>query len=40
MRQRVPLPAPSNPPNVNSLTVKRERTGHLIETDDEVAKAS
>ena len=39
VRHRVPLPSPVNPHNVNYLRVKRERTGHLIETDDEVAKA-
>ena len=39
VRHRVPLPSPANPHNVNYLNVKRERTGHLIQTDDEVAKA-
>jgi GTP cyclohydrolase II len=39
VRHRVPLPSPANPHNVNYLKVKRERTGHLIQTDDEVAKA-
>ncbi len=39
VRRRVPLPSPSNPHNVNYLRVKRERTGHLIQTDDEVAQA-
>jgi len=39
VRRRVPLPSPANPHNVNYLTVKRERTGHLIQTDDEVAQA-
>ena len=40
VRRRVPLPSPANPHNVNYLKVKRERTGHLIETDDEAqAKA-
>jgi len=39
VRQRVPLPSPANPHNVNYLRVKRDRTGHLIQTDDEVARA-
>jgi GTP cyclohydrolase II len=38
VRHRVPLPSPTNPHNVNYLRVKRERTGHLIQTDDEVAR--
>ena len=38
VRQRVPLPSPANPHNVNYLKVKRERTGHLIQTDDEAAR--
>ncbi len=39
VRRRVPLPSPVNPHNVNYLNVKRERTGHLIQTDDDVAQA-
>ncbi|HVO20970.1 MAG TPA: GTP cyclohydrolase II [Anaeromyxobacter sp.] len=39
VHRRIPLPSPSNPHSVNYLRVKRERTGHLIETDDEVACA-
>src|SRR5512144_69800 len=40
VRARIALPSPSNPHNVEYLRTKRERTGHLIETDDEVrAKA-
>jgi GTP cyclohydrolase II len=39
VRRRIPLPSPANPHNVNYLKVKRERTGHLIQTDDEVAQA-
>ncbi|HET6439846.1 MAG TPA: GTP cyclohydrolase II [Anaeromyxobacter sp.] len=39
VRRRIQLPSPSNPHNVNYLRVKRERTGHLIQTDDEVARA-
>jgi GTP cyclohydrolase II len=39
VRRRIPLPSPVNPHNVNYLMVKRERTGHLIQTDDEVAQA-
>jgi GTP cyclohydrolase II len=34
VRRRVPLPSPSNPHSVGYLRVKRERTGHLIQTDD------
>lgn len=30
---RIQLPSPANPHNVEYLRVKRERTGHLIETD-------
>jgi GTP cyclohydrolase II len=40
---RIRLPSPVNPHNVEYLQAKRERTGHLIETDDDVeveAKAS
>lgn len=40
VRRRVPLPSPSNPHSVNYLRVKRERTGHLIQTDDEVARSA
>jgi GTP cyclohydrolase II len=41
VRDRIQLPSPANPHNIEYLRVKRERTGHLIETDDEVqAKAS
>jgi GTP cyclohydrolase II len=39
VRGRIRLPSPANPHNVEYLRVKRERTGHLIETDDEVASA-
>ena len=39
VRKRIPLPSPANPHNVNYLRVKRDRTGHLIQTDDEVARA-
>jgi GTP cyclohydrolase II len=35
--RRIPLPSPSNPHNLGYLRVKRERTGHLIETDEETA---
>jgi GTP cyclohydrolase II len=34
---RIQLPSPANPHNVEYLRVKRERTGHLIQTDDEPA---
>ncbi|HTN52134.1 MAG TPA: GTP cyclohydrolase II [Anaeromyxobacter sp.] len=41
VRGRVELPSPSNPHNVEYLRAKRERTGHLIRTDDDpAAKAS
>jgi GTP cyclohydrolase II len=41
VRRRIQLPSPSNPHNVEYLRTKRERTGHLIETDEEAkAKAS
>jgi GTP cyclohydrolase II len=39
VRTIVQLPSPANPHNVEYLRVKRERTGHLIATDDEVASA-
>jgi GTP cyclohydrolase II len=35
VRRRIQLPSPSNPHNVEYLRTKRERTGHLIETDEE-----
>jgi GTP cyclohydrolase II len=35
VRGRIQLPSPSNPHSVEYLRVKRDRTGHLIETDDE-----
>jgi GTP cyclohydrolase II len=41
VRGRIQLPSPANPHNVEYLRTKRDRTGHLIETDDEArAKAS
>jgi GTP cyclohydrolase II len=40
VRRRIRLPSPENPHNIGYLRVKRELTGHLIETDDEIeAKA-
>ena len=39
VRSRIQLPSPANPHNVEYLRVKRERTGHLIEMDDEEAPA-
>ena len=39
VQRRVPLPSPANPHNVNYLRVKRDRTGHLILTDEDVARA-
>ncbi|ACG73421.1 GTP cyclohydrolase II [Anaeromyxobacter sp. K] len=35
VRGRIQLPSPANPFNVEYLRVKRERTGHLIQTDDD-----
>jgi GTP cyclohydrolase II len=35
VRGRIQLPSPANPYNVEYLTLKRERTGHLLETDEE-----
>ncbi|HEX9401052.1 MAG TPA: GTP cyclohydrolase II [Anaeromyxobacter sp.] len=35
VRGRIQLPSPSNPHNVEYLRTKRDRTGHLIETDDD-----
>jgi GTP cyclohydrolase II len=35
VRGRIQLPSPANPHNVEYLRVKRERTGHLIEIEDE-----
>jgi len=40
VRRRIPLPSPTNPHNLGYLRVKRERTGHLIETDDETPARS
>jgi GTP cyclohydrolase II len=40
VRRRIPLPSPVNPHSLGYLRVKRERTGHLIQTDDEIARAS
>jgi GTP cyclohydrolase II len=37
VRGRIQLPSPANPHNVEYLRVKRERTGHLIQTDDDPA---
>ncbi|GAO04133.1 GTP cyclohydrolase II [Anaeromyxobacter sp. PSR-1] len=37
VRGRIQLPSPANPFNVEYLRVKRERTGHLIQTDDDGA---
>ena len=39
VRRRVALPSPSNPHSEHYLRVKRERTGHLITTDDELGVA-
>ena len=41
IRGRIQIPSPANPHNVEYLRVKKDRTGHLIETDEEArAKAS
>jgi GTP cyclohydrolase II len=37
VRRRVALPSPSNPHSENYLRAKREQTGHLITTDDDLA---
>jgi GTP cyclohydrolase II len=39
VRRRIALPSPTNPHNVKYLQVKAEQTGHLITTDDELARA-
>lgn len=39
VRGRIELPSPANPHNVGYLRVKRDRTGHLIEIDPEIAAA-
>ncbi len=39
VRRRIGLPSPANPHNRGYLETKRAQTGHLIETDDEVARA-
>ena len=38
IRRRIGLPSPANPYNVGYLHAKRDRTGHLIRTDDELAE--
>jgi len=35
VRRRIALPSPANPHNVQYLRAKREKTGHLIATDEE-----
>jgi GTP cyclohydrolase II len=40
VRQRIQLPSPANPHNVEYLRVKRERTGHLIEVDEDAPAAA
>jgi GTP cyclohydrolase II len=37
VRRRVSLPSPSSPHSEHYLRAKRERTGHLIVTDDDLA---
>jgi GTP cyclohydrolase II len=39
VRRRITLPSPSNPHSVDYLRVKRERTGHAITLDEELAEA-
>jgi GTP cyclohydrolase II len=40
VRRRVALPSPANPHNIGYLEVKREKTGHLIEVEDDAAPAA
>ncbi len=40
VQRRVALPSPSNPHSETYLRAKREQTGHLIATDDDLAVAS
>jgi len=40
VRRRVALPSPQNPHNLGYLRIKRDVTGHLIETDDELETAA
>jgi GTP cyclohydrolase II len=40
VRGRIQLPSPTNPHNVEYLRVKRERTGHLIELEEEPTAAA
>jgi GTP cyclohydrolase II len=40
VQRRVALPSPSNPHSETYLRAKREQTGHLITTDDDLAVAS
>ena len=39
VRGRIALPSPANPHNVEYLRTKREKTGHLIVTDDDDPEA-
>jgi len=40
VRRRIALPSPANPHNLGYLRIKRERTGHAITLDDELAEAA
>jgi GTP cyclohydrolase II len=40
VRRRIALPSPSNPHSEHYLQVKRERTGHLITTDDDLGASA
>jgi GTP cyclohydrolase II len=39
VRRRVALPSPANPHNIGYLETKRQKTGHLIEVEEEPAAA-
>ena len=39
VRRRVALPSPTNPHNVQYLRAKAEQTGHLITTDEDLARS-
>ncbi|WP_242394443.1 GTP cyclohydrolase II [Anaeromyxobacter oryzisoli] len=40
VKERIQLPSPANEFNIEYLRTKRERTGHLIQTDDEAREPS
>ncbi len=39
VRRRISLPSPTNPHNVQYLRTKAEQTGHLITTDEDLARS-